>query len=1490
MIVGAGTAWAETKSYTITFNDTGTNSDSSTKITTINDIINQGASYVSSISGVSNVYKGRSNRGLKLGTSSKTGSLTLNLSASVKPTKITFSAMQYNASEKSITINGQTESELTSTVTEYTKNYDGNTEISSIAISTPSKRAYITQVSVYYEDGESSGGDSELIDNDLALTNAPIALNFDLYNNSDAQVIHYTTSCTGAVSIDKSDYATFAIDAENKTITVTPKAVTPSAQTITVNQAADETYKAGSATFTLTITDSTPIPTHQVTFSINGVTSSNEVEEGADIEFPDQPADINGFKFVGWSSSVISGTIVEAPEFVTSATMGDADITYYAVFAEETEGEAVEKLTQTLKYDTWTYSGTTTDKSSYRLFGNGAYVESAAFDLSKLSKVKIYGGTFGGSSTYKTVTIGDGTNIWKDVEMTGTNNAREHSFEDGTALSGTKALRVISTCGDGANNGIRISKIEIFTNEPSIAYTNYCTTVSALPKPVITLSTQSIEMTWGDTDKVLTVSAKINNADFDGIITLASSSNNLTIDGSGNIRCDVPGNYVITASIAAKEGEYQAATPVVCNVIVNKKTVTLSFPEAEYTADVNDGFTAPELTNTSSVVVEYSSTDETVATVAADGTVTLKKDGVTTIKATFAGNNFYEAAEASYTLNVNNRLKPGTEGRPYTVAEAIYAIDNSGDVTGVYATGVVSEIVTAYNPQYGNISYNISADGTTEKAQLQAYRGKSYNGEDFTSEDDIQVGDVVVIYGNLKKYNSTYEFDQNNQLVSLIRKGDAGLSYETTAYYVTVGGTFDAPALTNPYDLTVTYSSSDTEVATVNAETGKVTLGSKVGTTTITASFAGNGEYNAASASYTLTVEYPATTTTLNKTAVELDLADDVPTATLVATVKKGEEVIENATITWTSDDEEVATVDNNGVVTAVAKGTATITATFTADGYKTSSATCEVTVINSASGVIDLAKTGTISFSDFSNAGNSYNSGAAKTTELIASNKIGYEWSGNSYMYNNQSWQFQKSNGTATSPVIKSKKGFTVTFNYDNTKPSISVNDEDVEEDMSDSESVTYTVNSTSTAFVINKPSGTMYITSITITPIKDNRTLAFSEPTTEILVNATATNAATATPAGTITYTSSDGEVATVDAVGKVTGIKIGTATITATVAEDADYNEATASYEVTVNGIPAATDIALTATDENEESVALNEIEVGTIGTFAATYTKAADNVTVTYTSDATDVLTIDENVFEAAKGGTANVTVTITPDDTEHYVAVSKVFEVTLLYAQMGTTELTIVNGEVEEQTSGNTLYGTNINLTAMLAANYDGTVTASLTNNAIANVAIEGENITITPKAVGTTTITFTAPATANFEGEVNKTYELTVTAPEGQTACEVIPAEVVLNETFSKCDSNGGNDGDFGTSSTTSISLPNSATDVEGWTLTTAYEADGCVKFGSSKNAGSATTPSLSVSEGKAYTLTFNAAPWNTESATMTVSVSGGTTRVRRIRRQELPL
>ena len=107
------------------------------------------------------------------------------------------------------------------------------------------------------------------------------------------------------------------------------------------------------------------------------------------------------------------------------------------------------------------------------------------------------------------------------------------------------------------------------------------------------------------------------------------------------------------------------------------------------------------------------------------------------------------------------------------------------------------------------------------------------------------------IWGDKK--NVTFSYDQYDGSSS--DKQNVTMSFSPTSVTATLGESFTAPTLSmSPSGLTVTYSSSNTNVATVNASTGAVTL-KAVGTTTITASFAGNNEYHANSASYTLTVK-----------------------------------------------------------------------------------------------------------------------------------------------------------------------------------------------------------------------------------------------------------------------------------------------------------------------------------------------------------------------------------------------------------------------------------------------------------------------------------------------------------------------------------------------------------------------------------------------------------------------------------------------------------
>ena len=163
--------------------------------------------------------------------------------------------------------------------------------------------------------------------------------------------------------------------------------------------------------------------------------------------------------------------------------------------------------------------------------------------------------------------------------------------------------------------------------------------------------------------------------------------------------------------------------------------------------------------------VTWTSNNEEVATInETTGVVTLVAAGTATITASYAGNETYSPSTKTYSLTVINQdpNAPGTQNNPYTVAQARAAIDAGTGTQDVYATGIVSEIVTEYSTQYYNITFNL-IDNEGDQVYLQAYR---CGGDEAA---DVTVGDIAVVHGNLILYQQTqtYEFAQGCQLVSL---------------------------------------------------------------------------------------------------------------------------------------------------------------------------------------------------------------------------------------------------------------------------------------------------------------------------------------------------------------------------------------------------------------------------------------------------------------------------------------------------------------------------------------------------------------------------------------------------------------------------------------------------------------------------------------------------------------------------------------------------
>ncbi|MBQ2916571.1 MAG: Ig-like domain-containing protein [Clostridia bacterium] len=184
---------------------------------------------------------------------------------------------------------------------------------------------------------------------------------------------------------------------------------------------------------------------------------------------------------------------------------------------------------------------------------------------------------------------------------------------------------------------------------------------------------------------------------------------------------------------------------------------------------------------------------------------------------------------------------------------------------------------------------------------------------------------------------------------TIIKAEDTQFKLDKQTLNLQLNGTGYLYVNNKPSGETVTWESSDPTVAIVD-NTGTVT-GLAIGTATITATAGTETATCEVSVAYA-SISIGANSNNSTVTSVNLVLGEH-PTETLIATVEDDDyKKVENATVTWKSNNPNVATVDNTGKVTAVSVGTTTITAE--AAGV---SDACEITVAAAPK------------FTDFSNA-----------------------------------------------------------------------------------------------------------------------------------------------------------------------------------------------------------------------------------------------------------------------------------------------------------------------------------------------------------------------------------------------------------------------------------------------------------------------------------------------------------------------------------------
>lgn len=499
------------------------------------------------------------------------------------------------------------------------------------------------------------------------------------------------------------------------------------------------------------------------------------------------------------------------------------------------------------------------------------------------------------------------------------------------------------------------------------------------------------------------------------VVSCSTSGNSISLTAIG------AGTADITATFEGDDN-YKAATATLQVTVVDNRTdLEISFDQEQYDMNVGDteGLTlisSPQLTDDETPLISYESSAEGVATVTPAGEVTAIGEGTATITAFFEGNDNYKSVSTTCTINVIDPNKKGTLNNPYSVSEALEV----QTATGVYVQGFIAKI-DEVSLDHHNATYWISDDGTTT-SQIEIYRGKYLNNANFTSEDQIQLDDEVVVYGNLKLYNNIVEFDQGNYIVSLNRKEKEDVTLEFVDGTETVSETSMGVLAIKTVnvecsvdDATITAVSSDEDVVKATVLSGgTIQLQSyKEGTAVITASFAGNDDYKDATAELTVNVidNRQEVILTFPETPETIDINE---TASYVATLNPE---LPNAIVNYESSNGDVIEAEADGSITAVGVGTATITATYNGDtNYKPATASYTITVVNP----FVEEETATLTNENIVSAGN----GQSGYTDWTITDDNGKEWK--AYAIKNQ-----HSNATSAYHFLQIKKGDNTTSYY---------------------------------------------------------------------------------------------------------------------------------------------------------------------------------------------------------------------------------------------------------------------------------------------------------------------------------------------------------------------------------------------------------------------------------------------------------------------------
>ena len=442
----------------------------------------------------------------------------------------------------------------------------------------------------------------------------------------------------------------------------------------------------------------------------------------------------------------------------------------------------------------------------------------------------------------------------------------------------------------------------------------------------VTLNKSTATITAGDNVKLI-ATVMPTNATNKNVIWTSSDESIATVQ-NGTVTGLKAGNVTIT--VTTEDGSYKATCTVTVKapepVTIAVTGVTLDKTSAElYVGDNTSLVATVAPANATNKAVTWTSSDTSVATVSNSGVVNATKVGTATITVTTVDGSY--KATCAVTVKAPEPVITAVTGVTLNKTSAeLYVGDNTSLVATVAPANATNKAVTW-------TSSDTSVATVSNSGVVNAIKAGETIITVTTADGSYKVTCVVTVKAQ-----------------EPVTVAATGVSLNKTSAEMYVGDSTSLVATVTPTNATnkgVTWTSSDESVATVSNQ-GVVTA-LKTGTSTITATTK-DGSYKA---TCTVTVKAPEPATiavtgvTLNLKISTMQVGDSL---NLVATVLPTNATIK--TLKWTSSDTSVATVSEQGIITAVKEGKTTITVS-TLDGHI--KASCELTVTKKTNNEDDI-------------------------------------------------------------------------------------------------------------------------------------------------------------------------------------------------------------------------------------------------------------------------------------------------------------------------------------------------------------------------------------------------------------------------------------------------------------------------------------------------------------------------------------------------------